>query len=76
MGPDLVRDPDQEKSLSNWLNVWRGLFEEYTMRALDLANHKGEQRIGELERDPFAAPLLKMEYFLKLRDIHRRYTSP
>ena len=44
MGPDEALNPRQEKLVSNWLNEWRGVFEEFTVRALDLANHKGEER--------------------------------
>lgn len=44
MNPGAMENPRREKLLSNWLNVWRGLFEEFAIRALDLANHKGEER--------------------------------
>ncbi|KAF9643618.1 hypothetical protein BDM02DRAFT_3123174, partial [Thelephora ganbajun] len=44
MDPGTMENPRREKLLSNWLNIWRGLFEGFTMRALDLANHKGEER--------------------------------
>ena len=40
-----MENPRREKLLSNWLNVWRGLFEEFAIRAFDLANHKGEERM-------------------------------
>ena len=39
-----TQNPRREKLLSSWLNVWRGLFEVFTLMALDLANHKGEER--------------------------------
>jgi len=44
MDPGPMDNPRREKLLSQWLNIWRGLPEEFTMRALDLANHKGENR--------------------------------
>lgn len=44
MDPGTMQNLHQEKLLSNWLNVWHGLFEEFAMRALDLVNHKGEER--------------------------------
>lgn len=45
MDPGDMENPRREKLLSNWLNVWRGLFEEFAIRAFDLANHKGEERM-------------------------------
>ena len=44
MNDGAVQNPRREKLLASWLNVWRGMFELFFARALDLANHKGEER--------------------------------
>ena len=44
MKSDATQNPRREKLLSSWLNIWRGLFEVFALMALDLANHKGEER--------------------------------
>ena len=44
MNSDTTQNPRREKLLSSWLNVWRGLFEVFALMALDLANHKGQER--------------------------------
>ena len=43
MNSGVTLESHRKKLLSGWLDVWRGLLEVFPVRALDLANHKGEK---------------------------------
>lgn len=44
MNSGVTLESHRKKLLSGWLDVWHGLLEVPPVRALDLANHKGEKR--------------------------------